>query len=132
MPPADPQLWQRLVLLAVAGAAGTLARYGLHTLVHRFVSTEFPWGTLLVNAVGCLLFGLVWALAEERVLVSAATRLILLAGFMGAFTTFSSFAFETGYLLHQSKYLLAAGNLLVQNTLGIALVFAGIALGRMF
>ena len=73
--------------LAVAGAAGTLARWGLQGLVHTLQPTLFPWGTLAVNALGCLLFGLVWSLSEERLLVPPHIRLVVLTGFMGAFTT---------------------------------------------
>ena len=127
----DSQLWQKLAWLAVAGAAGTLARYGLSGLVQRLQPSGFPWGTFAVNGLGCLLFGIVWALAEERMVISGLTRLVLLVGFMGAFTTFSSFAFETSQMLDDSQWLMAAANLLAQNVIGIALVLAGIALGRM-
>lgn len=128
----DAQLWQKLLLLAVAGAAGTLARFGLGGLVQRMVPGTFPWGTLAVNAVGCFAFGIVWSLAEERLIISGATRTILLIGFMGAFTTFSTFAFETGQMLDDSQWLAAAGNILLQNVAGIVLVVVGIAVGRIF
>ena len=128
----DPQLWQRLALLAAAGAAGTLARYGLAGLAQRMFASSFPWGTFVVNAVGCLVFGLVWALAEDRMLISGATRAIVLVGFMGAFTTFSTFAFETSQMLDDSQWLAAAGNLLLHNLAGIALVMCGIAIGKQF
>lgn len=128
----DAQLWQKLLLLAAAGAAGTLARFGLSGLVQRLGPTDFPWGTFAVNALGCLLFGVVWSLAEERLVISGATRLVVLVGFMGAFTTFSTFAFETVQLLDDSQWLAAAGNLLLQNVAGVALVLLGIALGRYF
>jgi fluoride exporter len=128
----DSQLWQRLALLSLAGAVGTLARYGLSNLVQRFSPSEFPWGTLAVNALGCLAFGVVWSLAEERMLISGATRIVLLVGFMGAFTTFSTFAFETGQLLDDSQWLTAAASLLAQNVLGVALVLVGMAVGRLF
>ena len=128
----DSQFWQKLALLAVAGAAGTLARYGLSGVVGRLQPTGFPWGSLAVNALGCLLFGVVWALAEERMLISGSTRIVLLAGFMGAFTTFSSFAFETSQLLDDSQWLAAAANVLAQNVCGIGLVLVGMALGRIF
>ena len=128
----DSQLWQRLTWLAVAGAVGTLARYGLSGMVQRLQPTLFPWGTFAVNGLGCLLFGIIWALAEERMIISGQTRLILLVGFMGAFTTFSTFAFETSQMLDDSQWLFAAANLLVQNVLGIALVLLGIAMGRLF
>ena len=57
---------QKLALLAVAGAMGTLARYGLAGLVHRICDTPLPWGTLVVNVVGCFVAGLLWALFEDR------------------------------------------------------------------
>ena len=125
-------LAQKLVLLCVAGAAGTLARYFLSGLVQRVYPHDFPWGTLAVNALGCLLFGIVWSLAEGRGVISPHARAIILVGFMGAFTTFSTFAFETSQLMHRGEMLAAGSNLLLSNVLCIALVFAGMALGRLF
>jgi fluoride exporter len=120
----------KLAWLAAAGALGTLARYGVGGVVQRALGGAFPWGTLVVNAVGCLLFGLVWALAEERMVISGETRAILLVGFMGAFTTFSTFAFETSAMLRDAEWSFALANLLSQNVLGIVCFFAGLALGR--
>lgn len=120
----------KLAWLAGAGALGTLARYGVGGVVQRAVGGAFPWGTLVVNALGCLLFGLVWALAEERLVIAGETRVILLVGFMGAFTTFSTFAFETSAMLRDAEWSFALANLLSQNVLGIACFFAGLALGR--
>ncbi|HUG91074.1 MAG TPA: CrcB family protein [Planctomycetaceae bacterium] len=125
-------MWKELGWLAAAGAAGTLCRYGLSGLVHALAGEKFPWGTLAVNAVGCFLFGLVWSLAEERMLISGQTRAILLVGFMGAFTTFSTFAFETGGLLRDAEWWPAAANLLAHNALGLLCVFLGFAVGRWF
>ena len=122
---------RKLLALAVAGTLGTLARYGLSGLVQRLHESAFPWGTLVVNALGCFLFGVVWALAEERLVISGETRLVLLVGFMGAFTTFSTYAFETSAMLRDAEWLLAAGNLLAHNVLGIACFFVGVALGRL-
>ena len=129
MPPEHP-LWQKLLLLCVAGAAGTLARYFLAGIVQRLHPYDFPWGTLAVNAIGCLLFGLVWSLADGRHIITPATRAIILVGFMGAFTTFSTFAFETSQLLERGELLSAGGNMLLSNVVCIVLVFAGIAIGR--
>lgn len=131
MAPSDLQLWQRLLVLAGAGAAGTLARYGLGGLVQRLHGSLFPWGTFAVNALGCLAFGFVWSLAEERLIISGHTRTIALIGFMGAFTTFSTYAFETSRLLGDGQWLLAAGNMLLQNVAGITLLLVGMALGRL-
>ncbi|MCB2228421.1 MAG: fluoride efflux transporter CrcB [Desulfarculaceae bacterium] len=120
----------KLLWIALAGSLGTLARYGLGGLMQRLLPWPFPWGTLTVNLVGSFLFGLVWALAAERSIISAEARIIVLGGFMGAFTTFSTFMFETGELLRDSQYMLAAGNLVLQNVAGIIAVFAGWALAR--
>ncbi len=120
----------KLLLLALAGSLGTLARFGLGSLVQERSGSGFPYGTLAVNALGCFLFGAVWCLAEERLVVSGETRRIILTGFMGAFTTFSSFAFETGQMLRESQWLLAGCNIVLQNVLGIALFFAGLAAGK--
>jgi CrcB protein len=120
----------RLVLLAIAGAVGTLARYWLGGLVQRIAGESFPWGTLVVNVLGCLLFGLVWPLAEERMLISGQTRIVILVGFMGAFTTFSTFAFETEQMLSDVEWVRGLGNIALQNVLGIAAVGLGFVIGR--
>jgi CrcB protein len=121
---------KRILLLAAAGAVGTLARYWLSGAVQRVSGTTFPWGTLAVNGSGCFLFGLVWALADERLLISGQTRLILLVGFMGAFTTFSTYMFETRQMLATSEWLLGFTNFAVENIAGIALLLLGMAFGR--
>ena len=120
-----------LLLLALAGGAGTLARYALSGFAQQLFRAGFPWGTLTVNALGCLMFGLVSALGEERLLIDPKTRVIVLTGFMGAFTTFSTFAFETGNLLRDSEWALALANIAGQNLLGLVCVFAGFALSRL-
>ncbi|MFZ1683279.1 MAG: fluoride efflux transporter CrcB [Candidatus Zixiibacteriota bacterium] len=121
----------KLVWLGAAGVAGTLARYGLSGWVQRISGVGFPWGTFAVNLLGCFVFGLIWALAEYRLALSSEVRTVLLLGFLGAFTTFSSFAFETTQLLRDSQYVLAFLNIAGQNILGIAGLFAGLTLGRM-
>ena len=121
---------RRILLLAMAGASGTLARYWLSGFVQRS-SLTFPWGTLAVNGSGCFLFGLVWTLAEERMLISGETRIILLAGFMGAFTTFSTYMFETRQMLAASEWLLGAANFAVENLTGFVLLILGAVLGRL-
>lgn len=122
---------QKLLLLAAAGAAGTLARYALSEGVYRLVGREFPWGTATVNLVGCALFGLVWGLSVERGLLGDQTRVVLLAGFMGSFTTFSSLIFDSEVLLLQGRFLPLAINLAGQNLLGFAALYAGRLLARL-
>ena len=124
-------MFQKLIWLALAGAAGTFARYGLGGLVQKITGTTFPLGTLVVNLSGCLAFGLVWSLAEERNLIHSPARTIILIGFLGAFTTFSSFIFETGGLIRDSQWLAAIANMMAQNIAGLAFFFVGLTLGRM-
>ncbi|MDG4477064.1 fluoride efflux transporter FluC [Thiovibrio frasassiensis] len=124
-------MWQKLFFLAVAGACGTLARYGLSGLVQRVAGTGFPWGTVSVNALGCLLFGLVWTLTSERFPGTGELRIVLLTGFLGAFTTFSTYMAETGNLLADGEQMYAIGNILLQNGVGVVLFFVGMALGRL-
>ncbi len=122
---------QKLLLIAVAGGLGALSRYGLNGLVHRWTDSIFPWGTAIVNIVGCFLFGLLWVAMEERFAVSPQTRVIVLTGFMGAFTTFSTYVFETQQLLEDSQYLVAFGNLGLQNIVGLAAIILGLTLGKL-
>ena len=89
-------------------------------------------GTFAVNMTGCLLFGVIWSMAEERLVISGETRAIFLVGFMGAFTTFSTFMFESSALLRDSQWALAFGNIALQNVVGIAALFIGLAIGRLF
>ncbi len=124
-------MMHKLILLGLAGALGTLSRYGLAGFVHRFIGPSFPWGTFAVNITGCFIAGILWALFENRWPVSGETRTIILVGFMGAFTTFSAMILETSELIRAAEWLYAAGNLSLQNGVGFAAIFAGTALGRM-
>jgi len=120
----------KLLLIMLAGGLGSGLRYGMGGLVHRYLPASYPWGTLTVNLTGCFLFGLLWALAEGRWSISPEMRAIILIGFLGGFTTFSSFAFETTQFLRDGQWLFAGMNVVMQNGLGILLLYAGITLGR--
>lgn len=121
---------QKICLLALAGACGTLARYGLAGAVHRWVGDGFPWGTVVVNVLGCLLFGIVWAVGGERSLISPEARLAILTGFMGAFTTFSTFIAESSHLLTGTQLLMGITNIALQLTAGTGGFLLGLGLGR--
>ena len=108
----------KLALLVLAGGGGTLARYALSGLVLRWHDSGFPWGTLVVNVLGTLLFGILWALAEKRMVLSPEMRTVVLVGFVGGFTTFATFAFETVDTLRNGEWWIAA-------------LFAGLSVGRM-
>jgi CrcB protein len=121
-----------ILLIAIAGAIGTLARYYLGGFVQRAAGAGgFPWGTFSVNMLGCLLFGFVWTLAEEKFVIGPQARAVILVGFMGALTTFSTFVFDTGALLRGSQLAFAIGNIAVQNVTGLIFLFLGIAVGRL-
>lgn len=123
-------MFAKLLTLAAAGALGTLARYGLGGVVQRWLGPAFPWGTFVINALGCFAFGVVWAAAGQR-LISGELRTVVLIGFMGAFTTFSTFAFESSRMLADREWAMAMGNILLHNVGGVILFFAGAALGRL-
>jgi fluoride exporter len=122
---------EKLGLLAVAGAAGTLARYWLSGFVYDVVGRDFPWGTAAVNILGCFLFGFFWELGEDRMLLRTEARVVILTGFMGAFTTFSTFIFESGAFLEDGRLLPALANVAFQTIVGFAALFGGLMLGRM-
>jgi fluoride exporter len=120
----------QVLWLAAAGAVGAVARYGLAGLVQRRAGENFPAGTLAVNLAGCLVFGFVWGLLEDRLGAAAAVRLVVLTGFVGSFTTFSTFAFESAGLLQGGQIAAALANVVGQTVLGILLVWLGMAAGR--
>ncbi len=122
---------ERILFLFAAGGLGTIGRYAVATWVQRASSSDFPWGILAANAMGSLAFGLIYSLAEEHNLLSGEARIAVLVGFLGAFTTFSTFAFDTGQLIRDDRYLWAAGNMILNNAIGLSLVFVGIGLGRL-
>lgn len=123
---------KNLLLVGLGGGIGSIARYLCQKWFAENVTSPFPWGTLAVNLLGCLFIGIIYALAERSDLLSPATRLLLITGLCGGFTTFSAFAFENMQLLRSGDLLYfilySAGSLV----LGIAAVFAGIAILKLF
>jgi fluoride exporter len=121
----------KLLCLALAGATGTCVRYWLSSLIQAHVKTQFPLGTAVVNVIGCLLFGFVWAILESRLSFTPQMRTVIFVGFFGAFTTFSSFAFDSSQLLTGGAWSLALANILLQNIVGLAAVLAGLSIGKL-
>jgi CrcB protein len=121
----------RLLLLVIAGSAGTLCRYGLSGLVQSGLGARFPWGTLVVNLTGCLVAGLVFGLLESRWGLTGEARTIVFIGFLGAFTTFSGFMLETTELARDAQWLSAAANLVLQNGLGAVALYGGLVASRL-
>jgi CrcB protein len=114
-----------LLLIAVGGALGSVARYLLSTFVLRVTGTLFPLGTFAVNAIGCLMFGAIAGAASQRVQLAPALRLFLLTGILGGFTTFSSYAFESFTLVRDGQFLWASVNIAGQVVAGLVGMWAG-------
>jgi CrcB protein len=119
-----------LVGIAVGGAAGALARYLVDTWVTERTGGAFPWGTLVINLSGAFVLGLLATLAIERSVLPASIRPPLMIGFLGAYTTFSTWMLESWRLAEQGAWVGAAFNIVGSVVLGLAAVGAGIALGR--
>lgn len=115
----------KIILIGLGGFFGAVARYALSGLAHRWVSTSFPLGTLLVNVLGCVVMGGAMCLAEERQFFSPEARVLVLIGFLGSFTTFSTFGFESFEMVRGRELLTAAWNVALHLTLGMGGVAAG-------
>jgi CrcB protein len=116
--------------VALGGAIGSTLRYLLDGEVYRWLPATFPYGTFVVNVVGCGIFGLFIGVGEQQLVVGSSARTFLLIGVIGGFTTFSSFAFETVQLLRDGEWWLGAVNTIGQVVTGFTALWAGFALGR--
>lgn len=121
-----------LLLVALGGALGSVARYLAALGVNRWAGTPFPWGTLFVNIAGSFAIGLVmvWVLKAGEVRESA--RLLLVTGLLGGFTTFSSFSWETWRLIEDGRLAWAGANILMSVGICLLATAAGVMLARQF
>lgn len=119
-----------LVLIALGGAAGAVTRYLVDTFVAERVGGAFPWGTFVVNGSGSLALGVIFALATEKAVLPPESRTVLMIGFLGAYTTFSTLTLETWRLVEDGALGLAVVNLAGSFVVGILAVVAGVAIGR--
>lgn len=125
---AAGQLWT-LAAVAFGGAGGALARYGVSVWALSLIPRFPPAGTLIANVVGCLLIGAAMPLAQHNVL-SETNRQLLISGFLGAFTTFSTFGYQTVELFREEQYAAALLNMTANLACGLAAVMVGLWLGR--
>jgi CrcB protein len=119
----------QLTGIALGGALGSVLRFLISTRVYQWLGRDFPYGTLTVNVLGCLLMGFLFVFMTER-LLSAEWRATVLIGFLGGFTTFSSFSMETVTLLEQSAYFRAILNIFLSVTLCLFATVIGMEIAR--
>ena len=119
----------RLLSVAAGGAVGAVTRYAVSHAVAVVTRSPFPWGTLVVNAAGSFLIG-VLMVGSTRLVHHPEAQALLVAGFVGALTTFSTFSLETVILIEREVYWQAAANVVLSLVVGISFVLAGGALAR--
>jgi len=122
----------RLLLIAVFGAVGTLARYGLQGVVQIKMGSTFPYGTLLINLTGCFFLGLIGQITLNRIIVTPEVRMAIAVGFFGGYTTFSSFGWETAKMLEAGEWLWATAYVAASVVFGVILSAAGIRVATRF
>jgi CrcB protein len=120
-----------LLLIGIGGFAGAIARYLVDGAIAERTAGAFPWGTLIVNLSGSFILGLLFALTAERAFLPAEIRGPVLIGFIGAYTTFSTYMLESWRLLEDGAIALALANLVGSTVLGLIAVVAGLTLGRL-
>lgn len=119
-----------LVSIAAGGALGALLRYGFSAGAHHLLGKGFPYGTLFVNVIGSLLIGVIYVLMVERNELSEDWRAFLIIGLLGAFTTFSTFSFETINLIETGEMLKAGLNVVFSVLLCLGFCWLGMLLSR--
>jgi fluoride exporter len=122
----------KIILIALFGAIGTLARYGLQGIVQIRMGSTFPYGTLLINLTGCFLLGLIGQFTLNRVVIPVDWRVAIAVGFFGGYTTFSSFGWETAKMLEDGEWLRASTYVGASVFAGLLLSIAGIRLANRF
>lgn len=120
----------KYLVVAVGGALGAMARYWLGSVIGQALPSRFPYGTVVINITGCFIIGFFLTLASEKINISPNWRLAVAVGFVGAYTTFSTFEYETFKLVETGSGLSALMNVIVSLVLGFAAVWGGVAMAR--
>lgn len=120
----------KILNLVIGGTTGTIARYALGGIVHRYFGTEFPYGTMAVNIIGCFIIGFLVSVSESKFFIDPNSKMLLMIGFCGAFTTFSSLILDTNTLIDQGQTITALVNVLLSVIIGFLVFRVGILLGN--
>jgi len=118
------------VLVMLGGSLGALSRYLVALATVACLGTGFPWGTLLVNLGGCFFIGLAMSLAERSFIVGPSVRVFFVTGYLGALTTFSTYAMESVAAAKAGMFRLVLVNVVLNNLVGVVLVLVGWRVGR--
>jgi len=119
-----------VLVISIGAIVGANARWVISRFAAKILSPIFPYGTLVINVTGSFIVGFFMIWATERVLIDPRWRLLIVVGFCGAFTTFSSYAFETMAYFEQGQWLLLLTNVVSNNVLCLGAAVAGMALAR--
>jgi len=120
-----------LLIIGIGGFIGAVMRYLVSGWAHRIAGASFPYGTLTVNVLGSFLLGFFLIIAEGRFIISPQIRNLIATGFLGAFTTYSTFSFETIMLLKEMMYAQAILNISLNLIVGLFAIWMGITLARL-
>ncbi|EAU54168.1 fluoride efflux transporter CrcB [Mariprofundus ferrooxydans] len=123
-------MMQQLAAVAIGGAAGAVARWLMASAIQRVAGGAFPWGTFAVNALGSFLLGFLFVWLIERSTAGELLRLAITVGFLGAFTTFSTYSLESVRLLQEGAFQMAFGNIAGQLLVCLPLAWLGVQLAR--
>ena len=118
------------IIIFIGGGIGSVLRYWLSRFTNNYIGSNFPYGTLAVNILGCFIIGLFMTLFAERFLVNPRLRLLLTVGFLGGLTTFSTFSYESFMLIEEKSFYLAGVNILCSVLSCSAATWAGTLMGK--
>lgn len=121
---------QRYILIAIGGALGSIARFWVGSAVAGRMGTRFPYGTLVINLTACIIIGFSLVFLDRRTVLNPAWRLLIPVGFVGAYSTFSTFEWETFANLQTGAFLIAASYMALSIVLGLAGVWCGVAIAK--